>query len=196
MGRFWLGFRVRTPQSAYLYMPRLANFGVLAAAISDGVAQLNWVEDSFAFAESYDDTAHRYRGMKVGEHVGVGMSQDAVLVQPARASVQLDAEAAETDEDVAPGAEEDVAEGDDGTQSADSAPTRFYARKLLDPVRAIRDFGDLINEVAAHLGNADGSKVTITVEINAESEAFDDRTRRTVSENATQLGFDAHEFEA
>ena len=175
----------------YLYMPRLANFGVLAAAISDGVAQLDWVEDSFAFAESYDDTAHRYRGMKVGEHVGVGMSQDAVIVQPARASVQLDAEAADDD-----GTDEGAEEGDDGTQSADSAPTRFYARKLLDPVRAIRDFGDLINEVAAHLGNADGSKVTITVEINAESEAFDDRTRRTVSENATQLGFDAHEFEA
>ena len=73
--------------------------------------------------------------------------------------------------------------------------TRFYGRKKLDPVRAIRDFGDLVNEVASHLGDADGSSVTITVEINAESEGFDDRTRRTVSENATQLGFDSHEFE-
>ena len=59
------------------------------------------------------------------------------------------------------------------------APTRFYGRKQLDPVRAIRDFGDL--------GNADDGSVAITVEINAESAGFDARTRRTVSENAAQL---------
>ena len=68
-------------------------------------------------------------------------------------------------------------------------------RKQLDSVRAIRDFGDLINEVAFQLGDAEGGKVTITVEINAESDGFDDRTRRTVSENAAQLGFESHEFE-
>ena len=38
----------------YLYMPRLAGFGVLAAAISKGVADLNWQNDTFAYAESYD----------------------------------------------------------------------------------------------------------------------------------------------
>ena len=55
--------------------------------------------------------------------------------------------------------------------------------------------GDLINEVASHLGSSDGSDVSITVEINAKSAGFDDRTRRTVSENAAQLGFETHEFE-
>ena len=34
--------------------------------------------------------------------------------------------------------------------------------------------GDLVNEVASHLGNAPGGKVSITVEVNAESEGFDD----------------------
>jgi len=62
-------------------------------------------------------------------------------------------------------------------------------------VRAIRDFDDLFNEVAAHLEDAPDASVTITVEINASSAGFDDRIKRTVSENATQLGFDMHEFE-
>lgn len=176
----------------YLYMPRLANFGVLAAAISDGAAQLNWEQDTFGFADAHDESTDRYRGLKTGEHVGIGMSQTAVVVKPERARLQL-----EEEEAVEPG-EDDGGEkgGEPPARKPESAvPTRFYGRKQMDPVRAIRDFGDLINEVTSHLGNAEGSEVTITVEINAESEGFDDRTRRTVSENATQLGFDSHEFE-
>jgi hypothetical protein len=51
-----------------------------------------------------------------------------------------------------------------------------------------------VTEVATHLGGG-SAKVKITVEIESESEGFDDRVRRTVSENASHLGFDAHEFE-
>lgn len=120
------------------------------------------------------------------------MSQTAVVVKPERARRQL-----EEGEEVEPVGDDGGVEGGDTPppKPESAVPTRFYGRKQMDPVRAIRDFGDLINEVTSHLGNADGSKVTITVEVNAESEGFDDRTRRTVSENATQLGFDAHEFE-
>jgi hypothetical protein len=179
----------------YLYMPRLAGFGVLAAAISDAVAQVNWAEETFAFAEGQDPESDRYLGLTVGQHVDVGVSQAAVLVHPGSARRQLDEEiespSGEGEDEPGNG------EGDDEkvTLPDQDSPTRFYARKELDPVRAIRDFGDLVNEVAKNLGTADGADVTITVEINAESSGFDDRIRRTVSENATQLGFDAHEFE-
>jgi hypothetical protein len=37
--------------------------------------------------------------------------------------------------------------------------------------------------------------VTVTVEIEAESEGYDDKTQRVVSENASQLSFDLNEFE-
>src|SRR5690606_8670244 len=60
----------------YLYMPRLAGFGVLAAAISDGVAQVNWAQDTFAFAERYDPDSDRYPGLATGRHVDVGLSKD------------------------------------------------------------------------------------------------------------------------
>ena len=63
----------------YLYMPRLAGFGVLAAAISRGVADMNWQNDTFAYAEAYDPEADRYSGLKAAEHVNVTQSLDAVL---------------------------------------------------------------------------------------------------------------------
>lgn len=177
----------------YLYMPRLADFGVLAAAISDGAARTSWEIETFAFAEAHLAEPDGYRGLQAGQHIGVGLSHDAVIVKPDRARRQFDEEV--------PAAPEDAGETEgDGSREPSKppgpgVPTRFYGRKQLDPVRAIRDFGDLINEVISHLGNTDGAKVTITVEINAESGGFDDRTRRTVSENAAQLGFDTHEFE-
>lgn len=171
----------------YLYMPRLANFGVLSAAVSDGAAKIAWDPETFAFAEAYNESAGDYQGLVAGSHVGVGMSQTAVLVKPDRAREVFDARGDVIDE---PGEGEDKGEEPAGP----SLPTRFYGRKELDPVRAIRDFNDLINEVATHLGS-DSATVKITVEVEAESDGFDDRVRRTVSENASQLGFDAHEFE-
>ena len=185
----------------YLYMPRLAGFGVLVAAISDGVAKISWEEDTFGFAEAYDEENDRYRGLKIGENVDVGMSQTAVLLKPERVRRQLDEEAEEKEGgegEAGDGGGEGVGTGDGaggGTEPGVALPTRFYGRKRLDPVRAIRDFGDMVNEVAAHLGSADGATVEITVEINAESEGYDDRIRRVVSENATQLNFDDHSFE-
>jgi hypothetical protein len=62
-------------------------------------------------------------------------------------------------------------------------------------VRAIRDFSYLIDEVVNHLQGGSSSEVTITVDIEATSDGFDDRTRRTVSENARQLGFEFDDFE-
>ncbi len=177
----------------YLYMPRLANFGVLSAAVSDGVGQMNWEHDTFAFADHHDPEADHFSGLKAGEQVAVGMSQTAVLVRAERAAQQLRQQTdvpATGDED-----DEAVPVIEDGDPDAPTFPTLFYARKdLTDPVRFIRDFGDIANEVASHLSKE--GQVTVTVEINAvNTDGYDDKTRRTVSENATQLGFQSHEFE-
>ena len=45
-----------------------------------------------------------------------------------------------------------------------------------------------------HLGGT-GNEVTLTLEIDARSGGYDTRTPRVVKENATQLGFESHEFE-
>ncbi|MGH2733699.1 MAG: hypothetical protein ACRDJG_12320, partial [Actinomycetota bacterium] len=72
-------------------------------------------------------------------------------------------------------------------------PTRFYGRISLRPVRMLRDLGDLADAIVAQLGRAE-AEVTITVEIEATAErGFTEDVRRTVSENARTLKFEAHE---
>jgi len=175
-----------------LYMPRLAGRGVLHVAISDGVASTAWSEETFAYAEAYDAEADTFRGLATGSHVDVGPSSTAVLVKPGRALRQLD--------DVSP--QPPVLVGDrsvgiidvppDVVPPSERLPTRYHGHKELDPVRAIRDFGSIVNEVVTHLGR----DVTLTVTVEATApDGYDDKTRRTVNENANHLGFDENSFE-
>jgi len=66
----------------------------------------------------------------------------------------------------------------------------------LEPVRLLRDVGQIAEALIAHLNRADGSRVSITVEIQAEAEeGFPEDLRRTVSENTRTLKFETSEFE-
>ena len=51
----------------YLYLPRLQNSVVLLGAVRDGFGLLTWEQDSFAYAESYDEGAKRYRACVAGK---------------------------------------------------------------------------------------------------------------------------------
>jgi len=76
-----------------------------------------------------------------------------------------------------------------------ASPTRFYGRVTLEPLRMIRDVGDIADTIVNQLGRADAT-VTITVEIEATAGGgFPEDLRRTVDENARTLKFDIHEFE-
>ena len=190
----------------YLHMPRLAGFGVLQAAISGagGVGSFSWQTETFAHAESYDEQSDRYLGLQVGQNVTVTRSHEAVLVHPDRAWAQIEADrrAASTDVDDSGesgdgtgGGGEDDENGGAGNGIPPEPPplTRFYGEIELDPVRAIRDLESILKEVVAHLRRV--GEVTVSLEVNAEAEKFDDRMVRVVRENATQLGFTSHEFE-
>jgi hypothetical protein len=68
----WRGDHVATRQlvedfARYLYLPRIKDTGVLLQSIRDGLSLLTWSKDSFAYAESYDETAGRYRGLRCGQ---------------------------------------------------------------------------------------------------------------------------------
>src|SRR5665811_1137268 len=78
----------------YLYLPRLAGPEVLAQAIRDGLALLTWQTDTFAYAESYDDGAGRYRGLRGGQVMSVSAHSAGLLVKPDLARRQMDAETA------------------------------------------------------------------------------------------------------
>ena len=66
----------------------------------------------------------------------------------------------------------------------------------LDATRLARDAGTVAEEVVQHLSGIVGSKVSITVEIEAEiPEGASDQMVRTVTENARTLKFTNFGFE-
>lgn len=44
---------------------------MLLRCISDGLALITWEQDSFAFADSFDEDAGRYRGLRAGERIEI-----------------------------------------------------------------------------------------------------------------------------
>jgi hypothetical protein len=77
----------------YLYLPRVRDPEVLLGAIRGGFSLLTWEKDSFAYAESYDEEAGRYRGLRGGQRVlVVDADSPGLLVKSEIARKQLDAE--------------------------------------------------------------------------------------------------------
>jgi len=203
----WRGEHVAVKQlvedfARYLYLPRLAGPEVLAQAIRDGLALLTWQTDTFAYAESYDDGAGRYRGLRGGQVISVSADSTGLLVKPDLARRQLDAETA------APttggpttgpttGGESATGPGaGTGGPKAPAQPKRFHGTVTLDPTRVGRDSSRIAEEVIAHLVGLVGSTVTVTLEIEAEIPAgAPDNVVRTVTENSRELKFTSQGFE-
>ena len=62
----WRGDHVTVKQLAedfarYVYLTRLKNTDVLLAAIADGSSLFTWEREGFAYGDSYDETARRFR---------------------------------------------------------------------------------------------------------------------------------------
>jgi len=77
----------------YLYLPRVRDPEVLLGAVRGGFSLLTWEKDSFAYAESYDEGAGRYRGLRGGQQVlVVDADSPGLLVKSDIARKQLDAE--------------------------------------------------------------------------------------------------------
>ena len=66
----------------YIYLPRLQEPSVLLDSIQDGVGLLTWAQDSFAYADSYDEEGKRYRGLRGGTLVRIAEgSTDGLLIK-------------------------------------------------------------------------------------------------------------------
>jgi hypothetical protein len=180
----------------YLYLPRLRDASVLCGAIADGVRQLTWEQDGFAYADSYDEGQQRYVGLRVMEDI-VLREATGLVVKPAVAAAQLKQE-----RPVVPAGEREAVETDE--EEADEAvvakengrPKRFYGSVHLDPLRMGRDAGQIAEAVVQHLASVLGADVEIRLEIDAKiPDGASDEVVRTVTENARTLKFDQHGFE-
>ncbi|MGD9892555.1 MAG: Swt1 family HEPN domain-containing protein [Dehalococcoidia bacterium] len=211
----WRGDHVAVRQlvedfARYLYLPRLKDPSVLLGAIRDGLGLLTWEQDSFAFAEGYDEAAGRYRGLRGGQLVSVtDADAPGLLVKPDAARRQLDAESAPPPSSADPTGHVDSREGQIAPPALHAdhravppppppmmLPTRFHGTVALDPTRVGRDASRIADEVIAHLAGLSGATVRVTLEVEAEiPSGASEHVVRTVTENGRQLKFTSQGFE-
>jgi predicted AAA+ superfamily ATPase len=209
----WRGDHVSIQQliedfARYPYLPRLTRPAVLVEAVRQGLGLLLWNHESFAYADSYDETESRYRGLRAGQHVN--LTEDnltGLLVKPEAALRQLEQEKALTAPEAVGGAiagtdepTADTAEGgaspETGVIARPAEPKRYHGSVNLDPTRAGRDASRIGDEVLAHLAGLVGAEVTVTLEIEASiPSGAPDHVVRTVTENSRTLKFRDSGFE-
>ncbi len=208
----WRGDHVKVNQliddfGQYVYLRRLQGPHVLLDAVKDGANRLLWRNETFAYAETFDESSNEYRGLQGGSVKDV--LADGFLVKPDIAGAQMDARAKSTDERETPAGigngqsgtgDGGTGNGGDGradeTETPPPRPKRFHGSIDLDPARAARDAGQVADEVISHLAAIADAEVTVTLEIeaNVPSGAPDDLVR-TINENSRTLKFRTHGFE-
>jgi hypothetical protein len=191
----------------YLYLPRTTGPEVLVQAIREGLSLITWEADTFAYADSYDDGAGRYRGVRTGTLVSVSQDSSGLLVKSGVAQAQLDAEVPPTKRDDGDGQRptktpDDVQDPTGGKTGVSPPPPpplrptrklkRFHGTSRLDTTRVGRDAGRIAEEVIVHLSGLEGAEVTVRIDIEALiPDGAPEHVVRTVTENIRSLKFDA-----
>jgi hypothetical protein len=179
-------------------MPRLRDRKVLV----DGLTQqpMLWEVEGFAFADDFDSEGGRYRNLILpSDPSGPVITDSTLIVQPAVAVEQREAEL--RGREAADGRSVAPVPSSDRAPAAPEAPAvarkrRYFGTKTLRPDRYALDFKTLADEVLAPLSATPGVRLTVRVEIEAETdEGFDDGKIRTVSENANVLKLEQSSFE-
>ena len=194
-----------------LSLPAAAQgFSVLLGAIRDGLALLTWKQDAFAFADSFDESAGRYRGLRAGQIVPLADSDaPGLLVKPDVARKQMDAEKVKPPAGVIACRADRSAAKEQRTSGPVVGPDRNTRPRACgasaealprhghpDATRVGRDASRIADEVIAHLSGLVGAKVTVTLEVEAEiPSGAPDHVVRTVTENSRTLKFTSQGFE-
>ena len=209
----WRGDHVSVRQlvddfARYSYLPRLREPAVLLEAIRTGLSLMTWEQDSFAYADGYDDGAGRYRGLQSGPRGALTDSDPGLLVRPEVARKQMNAEvvpAAITSEEAGttyelgpgkPGEIRETSAEEPSETTPRPAARRYHGSVKLDPTRFGRDAGQVADEVIAHLAGLLGADVRLTLEIEANiPDGAPEQVVRTITENSRTLNFDDSGFE-
>jgi predicted AAA+ superfamily ATPase len=210
----WRGDDVNTRQlwedfATYPYLPRLKDPDVVAQAIRDGIQRLTW-DDTFAYAEGWDEQRQRYLGLRAGEGTSVLLDRNTLVVKPDAAQRQLDADDAARRErerqitgvDTGTDGGSDTTGTGTGTvepepEAQKKVPRRFFGTVHLDPLRVGRDASSVAQEVVQHLSGLVGAEAEITLEIQVRiPDGVPDHVVRTVAENCRVLKFASAEFES
>ncbi len=186
----------------YLYLPRVRNRETLSGAVRDGAGVLTPAK-TFATAELYNEETKRYVGLKVGA-APLSVTNGTLVVKTPVAQAQLELEKKEAEADTKPTSPDD-GDGDviddpvpptDPPEPVATKPTRFFGSVRLEGLRVGRDAGKIADEVLSHLIGLPGAEVNVSLEVQIRvPDGVSDDVVRTVSENATVLGFQHASFE-
>ena len=164
-------------------LPRLRDIAVLVAAAEAAPALADWRTGGFATAKRSDDSG-RYVELTVGSHPGC-LSEDALVVDPAFAVGQLESD------DSAVSQDRDVAE-----TTGRPMPVRYRGLMRLDPADPVQDFNRLARQIIERLTALAGTRVEVTVEVNAEREqGIPDSVSSSITHRAQALRFDRSDWE-
>lgn len=191
--------------ATYPYLPRLRDKDVLLATIKAGVVTRDFFGYATGVKESEGKEPPKYVGLTLG-HVPPGVYYDdsSVVVRPEIAAKSMEENEVRITEGV-----KEVGTEFEGTKPSKSSPEaglkgketvtvpkRFYGTIQLNPMRLASDAGTVGQEVVQHLEALLGSKVRITLDIEADiPDGVPDHIVRVVSENARTLKFESFGFE-
>ena len=180
---------------SYVYLPKLRDRVVLDAAIRDAAGKL---DPSFGFADRFDEAAGKYVGFVWAKSLPEIIPQSAVIVRSEVAVEHLRPTDGELKPIVPPvsgaptggngGAAEDTGKPTTGNRK----PRRFFGSVEIDLDRPVKAFDAILNAVVMELQRTQGTKVKLTLEIEAEAPAgFAEGEIGVVRDNARQLKFKA-----
>lgn len=187
----------------YLFFPRLLRQDLLIDAIAAGFSGQSLLCEFFGYADGFDEEVGKYLGLCATVAPGIVTLGDSVLIKPevAMAHVPQSTTPGTTpagSEAPLTAASEPSVTGAQPTAVAASASqkTRFYGSIDIPPQKVASSVQKTVDEVIQHLSAKYGTKVKITLDVEAENaDGFDEASIRTVSENANTLGFKSKGFE-
>ena len=183
--------------ASYVYLPKLRDRVVLEASVRDAVSQLT---PKFGFASGLDEATGKYAGLTFAKAPPEFLPEGSLLVSDHAARTQQAASSPiprAPQPEQRPGSQplaatETPAAANPGpiSQSSKSKPTRFFGTVELDASRPIRSLEAIMSAVVAELHRTAGTRIKLTVEIEAVAESgFDEADIGVVRDNARQLKF-------
>jgi len=180
---------------SYVYLPKLRDRVVLDGAIRDAVGKL---DPSFGFADRIDEATGKYIGLVWAKSPPEIIAASAVIVRSEVAYEHLRPSTSEASPVVSsgvgaqPGANGGVTEDSDRPAAPPRQPRRFFGSVEIDLDRPVKSFDAILNAVVMELQRTHGTKVKLTLEIEAETPAgFAEGDIGVVRDNARQLKFKA-----
>jgi hypothetical protein len=179
--------------ASYVYLPKLRDRVVLEQAIKDALGKL---DPMFGYAENYDAASDTYQTLIFAKSPPEFFGPAAVLVRKEVALDRLrDAPRPGTAAPGAGGATPDAPTGsrtpEEPKPTGPVKPRRFYGSVEIDASnRPVNAFGKIVESVIMELQRTKGTKVKLTLEIEAEApDGFDENDVGVVRDNTKQLKF-------